>query len=247
MTERTRRVSVVTGAADGIGRAVAEALAAVGDTVCLLDVDEEGGLEVSRGLEDAELIRCDVTSESDVAAAADRIGRAHGRVDVLVNNAGGFPTALRLEEVSLADWRATVELNLTSVFLVSQALLPLLRRSSSPRIINIGSLAGQTAGWTTSPPYAASKAGVHALTRVMASELAREGFTVNALAPTAVLTDRVRRLRGEEEMRATAEAIPLARYQTPDEVAAWVVFLASPEAGYMTGQTLSVNGGRFMA
>jgi NAD(P)-dependent dehydrogenase (short-subunit alcohol dehydrogenase family) len=81
----------------------------------------------------------------------------------------------------------------------------------------------------------------------MASELAGEGFTVNALAPTAVLTDRVRSLRGEEEMRATAEAIPLARYQTPDEVAAWVVFLASPEAGYMTGQTLSVNGGRFMA
>jgi 3-oxoacyl-[acyl-carrier protein] reductase len=130
---------------------------------------------------------------------------------------------------------------------MTRAALPLLRKSDSGRIINLGSLAGQTAGWQTAPPYVASKAGVHALTRVMATELAREGITVNALAPSAVLTERIEQLRDETELKATAAAIPLGRYQLPEELAQWVLFLASPEAGFMTGQTVSVNGGRFMA
>ncbi len=240
------RVVVVTGAASGIGEAVARVFASQRDLVYLLDVDRESGMDVAGTLDSSRFIHCDVTSEGDVQAAIDEISQGSDRIDVLVNNAGGFPTQRTLEETSLDEWTRIVDLNLTSMFLVTKAALPLLRRSSAARIINLGSLAGQVANYTTSPPYAASKAGVHSLTRVMAMELAPDRITVNALAPSAVMTDRIEKLRDEPERAKTAESIPLGRYQTPVEVAEWVVFLASEEAGFMTGQTVSVNGGRFM-
>lgn len=239
-------VAVVTGAAAGIGKAAALRLVADGFHVYFVDIDERGGGAAVGDLDSATFVPCDVTSESEVAELATRIEEGKGRVDVLVNNAGGFPVRRTMGDVTLAEWHDTVELNMTSVFIVSRALLGLIRKSSRGRIINIGSLAGQVVGWETSPPYAAAKAGVHALTRVMATELAAEGVTVNALAPSAVLTDRIRRLRDDDELQSTAEAVPLGRYQTPEEVAGWVAFLASEESAFMTGQTVSVNGGRFM-
>ena len=244
---RHRSVSVVTGAAAGIGRAAARRLVEDGFFVYVVDIDEEGGLDAVGDSPAATFIRCDVTSEPDVASMISRIEVDHDRVDVLVNNAGGFPEQKTMEDVTLAEWKDTIELNLTSVFLVSRAMLGLIRNSTRGRIINIGSLAGQVVGWGTSPPYAAAKAGVHSLTRVMAHELAPLGITVNAIAPSAVLTERIRRLRDEAELQRTASAVPLGRYQTPEEVAGWVAFLASEESAFMTGQTISVNGGRFMS
>ena len=241
------RIVVVTGAATGIGKATALAFGADGAFVYLLDIDAESGGEAADHIEHSEFISCDVTSEQDVSGAFGLIGERSQRVDVLVNNAGGFPTQRNLEDTSLEEWRRIVDLNLTSVFLTTRAAVPLLRRSGAGRIVNLGSLAGQVANYRTAPPYAAAKAGVHSLTRVRASELAPEGITVNALSPSAVITERIEQLRDEAERQATAASIPLGRYQNPTEIARWVLFLASAEAGFMTGQTVSVNGGRFMA
>lgn len=241
------RVVVVTGAAVGIGKACATAFAAAGGTVFLIDVDAVRGSKAAAGIDGASFIECDLTSEQEVAATVGKIRDATDRIDVLVNNAGGFGVARGIEDTTVEEWRHVLDVNLTSVFLMTRAALPLLRRSRTGRIINLGSLAGQTAGWRTAPAYVAAKAGVHALTRAMATELASEGITVNALAPSAVLTERIEQLRDEAELKETAEAIPLGRYQRPEELAHWVLFLASPEAGFMTGQTVSVNGGRFMA
>ncbi len=240
----TDRVVVVTGAATGIGKATAAAFAAAGATVYLLDVDVDGGAEAATGV--GTFVPADVTSEESLAAAFGRIGDAAGRLDILVNNAGGFGSQQTTDMLAPDEWRALIDLNLTSVFLVSRAAIPLLRKSTAGRIINLGSLAGQTAGYRTSPAYAAAKGGVHAFTRVLAHELAPDGITVNAIAPSAVLTERIVALRDEEERAATARTIPLGRYQSAEELAAWVVFLASDEAGFMTGETLAVNGGRFM-
>lgn len=242
-----RPVAVVTGASSGIGRATARRLAADGFGVFFVDIDEAGGEEAVGDTEGSTFVRCDVTSEPGVAALVARIEADHDRVDVLVNNAGGFPERRTVKDLTLAEWRETIDLNLTSVFLVSRAMLGLIRNSDRGRIVNLGSLAGQVVGWNTSPPYAAAKAAVHSLTRVMATELASQAITVNAIAPSAVLTDRIRNLRDEDELRETAASVPLGRYQTPEEVAAWVAFLASEESAFMTGQTIPINGGRFMA
>jgi 3-oxoacyl-[acyl-carrier protein] reductase len=242
----TDRIVVVTGGAVGIGRATALAFGGLGDHVNVIDIDEDGGLATTALLERGTFLRCDVTSEDEATKIIDSIGSKHGRIDVLVNNAGGFPSQLTSEETGLDEWNTTIDLNLTSVFLVTRASLPYLRRSEAGRVINVGSLAGHLASYRTAPAYAAAKAGVHALTRVLATELAADAIIVNALSPSAVLTDRILELRNEEERRATAASIPLGRYQTPEELAQWVVFLASEEAGFMTGQTVSVNGGRFM-
>jgi len=181
------RVVVVTGAAVGIGKATAVAFGNAGGTVYLVDVDADAGSASAGAITGATFIQCDLTLEGEVAAAVEAIDQTSGRIDVLVNNAGGFPEALGLEDTSIEEWHRILDSNLTSVFLMTRAALPLLRRSEAGRIVNLGSLAGQTAGWQTAPPYVAAKAGVrrrfapHQLRHAHAVELAHEGVPLNVI------------------------------------------------------------------
>src|SRR5690625_3042172 len=180
------QVAAVTGAATGIGRATALAFARAGARGFGLDIDEQGVEDIER--KDIRFLRCDLTSTEEVNVAFERVEASCGHLDVLVNNAGGFGTQQVVVDIESEDWQRTIDLNLTSVFTVCRRAIPLLRTSAGGRIINLGSLAGQAASQRTSPAYAAAKAGVHSFTRVLASELAADGVTVNAIAPSAVMT-----------------------------------------------------------
>ncbi len=242
----TDRIVVVTGSATGMGAGAVKAFAAVGAGVYGLDIDDAGGSTVADE-SGTTYLQCDVTDGNSVSDAFTRIEADHGRVDVLINNAGGFWTQLSVEDTSEEEWDHVVDLNMKGVFLCARRAIPLLRKSASGRIITVSSLAGQTTMYRSSPPYAAAKAGVLALSRVLAYELAGEGITSNVIAPSAVLTDRIFEVRGEEERRRTQASIPLGRYGEVDDIVNWMMFLAADESAYMTGQVVTVNGGRWMA
>lgn len=238
-------VVAVTGSAIGMGEGAVRAFSEAGAAVYGLDVDVDRAGTVAEE-SSTTFLECDVTNLYAVRGAMARVEAEHGKLDVLINNAGGFWEQLTAEETSEAEWDRVIDLNLKGVFLCSQVAIPLLRKSSAGRIITLGSLAGQTTMYRSSPPYAAAKAGVLALSRVLAFELAGDGITSNVIAPSAVLTDRVMAVRGPEERAATQATIPLGRYGEVDDLVNWMMFLASQEAGYMTGQVVSVNGGRWM-
>ena len=240
------RVVAVTGSAIGIGEGAVIAFASAGAHVYGLDIDATRGRAVAQRT-GSTFVDCDITSSQAVAAAFVGIEADHGHLDVLVNNAGGFWEQHTTESLSEAEWDRVIDVNLKAVFLCAQHAIPLLRRSSVGRIINISSLAGQTAMYRTSPPYAAAKSGVLALSRVLAYELAGDGITSNAISPSAVLTDRIKIVRSPEDRARTEASIPLGRYGDVDDIVDWILFLASEQSGYMTGETLNVNGGRYMA
>lgn len=225
--------------------AVAE-FAQAGATVYGLDIDVLGGEQVA-ATTSTTFLSCDITNRNEVEAAFARIGSECNKLDILINNAGGFWEQLTTETTSEQEWDKVIDLNLKGVFLCSQQATALLRMSEAGRIITIGSLAGQTTMYRSSPPYAAAKAGVMALSRVLAYELASDGVTSNVIAPSAVLTERIFTVRGPEERVATQATIPLGRYGEVDDIVRWMLFLASEESAYMTGQTVTVNGGRFMS
>jgi len=194
----------------------------------------------------AAWVGADLAERSSVRRAADEAEKAFGPPDVLVNCAGGFWKQLSVEETSEEEWDRIVDLNLKSAFLCARAAIPIMRRQGSGRIVNVGSIAGVTYLPGTSPPYAAAKAGVHSLTRVLAGELGRHGVTVNAIAPGTTASERVVAVRSPEQLEAIGKTTAVGRIGEIGDMVGWILFLASEEAGYLTGQTLSVNGGRLM-
>ena len=245
------QTAVVTGASAGMGRAAAAAFAEGGATAYLFDIDEENGKaaaeEIRAGGGQAHFVFCDVTDSKSVNAAFERVQSDMGRLDILVNSAGGWTKKQATWETPDEEWDCIVELNLKSVFLCCKAATPAFLRQKSGRIINMGSIAGLTASkGASSPPYIAAKAAVHSLTRLLAGELGGEGVAVNAIAPGTTATDRVTVARTPEEMARIGKSTAIGRIAEVDDLVGWILFLASPEAGYLMGQTITVNGGRLM-
>jgi NAD(P)-dependent dehydrogenase (short-subunit alcohol dehydrogenase family) len=244
------QVAVVTGGARGIGKGSAEAFAEAGARVYVVDLDDKAGEAVAAGIRErggrASFLPCDVTDAGAVDAAFARILSEAGRLDVLVNCAGGFWKQLSVEETPEDEWDKVIDLNLKSIFLCAKAAIPTFKRQHGGRIVNVGSMAGVSALTRSSPPYSAAKAGVHSLTRVLAFELGEHGVTANALAPGTTATERVVAVRSKEQRDMIGKSTAIGRIGEVSDMVGWVLFLAAPEASYLTGQTLSVNGGRLM-
>ena len=231
------KVAVVTGAAHGLGRAIATRLAAEGAHVTLGDID-------------AAAVVGDVTEEEPAARLIEAAVSRGGRLDILVNNVGGSRTA-RIWEMSVTDWDFVLRLNLRSTFLCTRAAVPHMMRRRYGRIVCISSGAREGTPWTAyyqgGSAYSAAKAGVHGFIRDVALELAEHGINVNAVAPGPIDTERLG--EGLHHLNETVEyspnrMTPLRRLGRPSEVADAVLFLASDEATYITGHTLAVTGGR---
>jgi 3-oxoacyl-[acyl-carrier protein] reductase len=241
------RVAFVTGASRGIGRATALALGRAGFTIvgAATQIEEnQEFLEEMRALGGEPLaVNLDLQSPDSIKDAFGRALQSKGRIDVLVNNAGitRDGLAVRMKKV---DWDAVLRTNLDGAFLAIQQVLPGMMRNRWGRIINISSVVGQ-AGSAGQANYAASKAGLIGLSKSLAQEMGSRGITVNVVAPGYIATDMTRGLT-EERKQMIANAIPLGRIGTPDDIAAAVKFLAGDEASYITGHVLAVNGGMYM-
>ncbi len=241
------KTAIVTGASRGIGRTVAKVLAEQGASVVLAGRTraalEEAAEEIrSRGGQ-ATAVVCDVTVEGDVEQLVKATLEGYGRVDILVNNAGVTRDGLVMR-MSEEDWDAVLDTNLKSVYRCTRAVLRPMLKQRAGRIVNIASVVGLT-GNAGQANYAAAKAGIVAFTKSVAREVASRGITVNAVAPGYIDTDMTRALSPEQRERILS-GIPMGRMGSTEDVAYAVAFLAGEEAGYITGQTLVVDGGLVM-
>ena len=238
----TGRVALVTGGNRGIGRAVAEALAAAGADVAIAfhtrdDEAESVRGSIARAGRRSLAVQADVSETADVDRLVQTVERELGAVDVLVNNAG-ITRPQPLQDITDADWHDIIAVNLTSAFLMTQRVVGGMRERSWGRLIFLSSVAAQLGG-VVGPHYAASKAGLIGLAHSYAAILAKDGITSNAIAPALIATEMV-----STNPRARADLIPLGRFGTVEEVAQAALLLATN--GYITGQTISVNGGWYM-
>ncbi len=237
------RVAIVTGGARGIGRAIGNAFAAEGALVILSDIDVQA-LEAAAPAMSALAITTNVVDEDSVHSMVEQVMQRYGRIDILVNNAGICPLT-PFASIARTEWDRVMAINLTGAFLCSQSVIPCMTPNHYGRIINISSVAGKMGGVTVGVHYAASKAGLLGLTWSLAKLCAPFGITANAIAPVTVETDLTREWPRDvmEQMR---KSIPLGRLARVDDVAAAAVFIASEEAGFITGEVLDVNGGFLM-
>jgi 2-hydroxycyclohexanecarboxyl-CoA dehydrogenase len=239
------KIAIVTGAGQGIGQAIARKLAAEGATVVVTDLDEASAIQTADALTGAVAIRADVSDRQAVQAMADRVVQQFGRVDVLVNNAG-WDKASPFVDSDPADWDRAIAINLYGVLHTCKAVLPLMAARGGGAVVNLGSDAGRV-GSSGEAVYSAAKGGVIAFTKSLAREMARHQIRVNCVCPGPTDTALFASFAGPKLREALTKAIPFRRLGQPADVANVVAFLASDEASFVTGQTVSVSGGLTMS
>ena len=246
----TKKVAIVTGATSGIGLEVARRLGKDGFTVVVNGIAHDEGAKIVEELVadgiTAEYCGFDVTDEEAVTSNINKIGEKYGRIDVLVNNAGGLGGRSRFEVMTTEFYRKVMALNLDSVFFASRAAIPFLKNGDNPTIINYTSNAGWNAGGPGAGIYGTSKAGVHTMTRALAKDLAEYGIRVNAVSPGTIDTDFHKQIKSTkpEVFASWANNIMLKRLGQPEDVAGVVSFLASKDASFLTAETIQVGGGQ---
>lgn len=250
MSSQENRIAVITGATSGIGFEVAKRLGKDGFTVVLNGIDDDAGAEKvallkSEGIT-AEYFGFDVTNEEAVNQNIKQIGDKYGKIDVVVNNAGGLGGRSRFEEMTTDFYRFVMALNLDSTFFVSRAAIPYLKKGKNATIINYTSNAGWNAGGPGAGIYGTSKAAVHAITRALAKDLAEYNIRVNAVSPGTIDTPFHAQIKSTkpEVFASWKNNIMLGRLGQPEEVAAVVSFLASDDASFMTAETVQIGGGQ---
>ena len=243
MFELDDQTAIVTGAATGIGAAIARRLACAGAKIAVVDLNPGGAeaLAASRG-EGSFAVQADVSVKEQVQAAVDQILDRTGRIDILVNNAGIAGRSAPTWEQTDEDWQRILAVNLSSIFYWCRLVVPHMRQRGYGRIINIASIAGKE-GNPHMMPYSATKAAVIGLTKSLGKELATDGICVNAVSPAVVQTPILDQLTPERIAYMT-ERIPMRRTGTPEEIAAVVHFLASPDCSFVTAQCYDASGGR---
>ena len=245
------QVALVTGASSGIGRATAEAMAREGARVAVNYCKNRAGAEaavvaIEKAGRESMPIGADVTSQAEVEAMVESVRRRWGRIDILVNNAGDLLARRTLADMTEDYWDQVIDLNLKSVFLCVRAVWEEMAARKSGCILNVSSIAARNGGGPGASAYAAAKGGLLTYTKGLARELAAYGVRVNGVAPGVIATPYHERYSSPELFQKYIASIPLGRAGTSEEVAEVLVFLASPAARYITGETVEVNGGMWM-
>jgi NAD(P)-dependent dehydrogenase (short-subunit alcohol dehydrogenase family) len=241
--ELTGQTAVVTGAATGIGEAIARRLAKAGASVAVADLNLSGAGEIARSIGgDAFPLEIDISRSDSVNAAMAEVLATRGRIDILVNNAGIAGKAAPIWEQSDADWQGVIAVNLLGVVYCTRSVIPHMRQRQYGRVVNIASIAGKE-GNPNMSPYSATKAAVIGFTKSVGKEVATEGICVNAVAPAVIRTHILDQLT-EQQVSYMTDRIPMRRTGTPDEIAAVVHFLSSRDCSFVTGQCYDASGGR---
>ncbi len=250
MSNTNGRVAVVTGATGGIGFEVAKRLGKEGYTVILNGIEDEIGVKrvaelTAQGIT-AEYYGFDVTNEAAVTSNINKIGAKYGKIDTLINNAGGLGGRSRFEDMTTEFYRFVMALNLDSTFFASRAAIPFLKKGENASIINYTSNAGWNAGGPGAGIYGTSKAAVHTLTRALAKDLAEYGIRVNAVSPGTIDTDFHKQIKSTkpEVFASWKNNIMLGRLGQPEDVAGVISFLASKDASFITAETIQIGGGQ---